>query len=402
MSAVARSTANLTHSLRLLESGERGLGVRANGIFARYTSYGTNQLPWLNRALSGATRLTHTASEIADPDMELSLLRMTGPRIQAALFGSLLLTAWLDFLNLANAILRQCPFYGVETLFVEMDRVQKLIEPTLRALASLEPGQVEAASTAMPELMGQLTRKFDAIREAARIATERGGQIMAAAQFIEMLTLVSTMKMALPRLPPSTPALLGAELVLSSNGVMMGSRLIVSAEWLELLRRLVQAGVISVPVVSAAIRIHAGQVLMSQRHDDLPEGVRDALGDGPEVRGMHETGKAGAGMAERPRHHVMPDEFRQWFEKRGFTGEMSIDEFCVELELAHHQALHGGGNWRLGRMWAGEWNQLIMGALRDAEMLAGRTLTRTEILNIVTYHMKRNGLPMNFTSWRGR
>jgi hypothetical protein len=68
---------------------------------------------------------------------------------------------------------------------------------------------------------------------------------------------------------------------------------------------------------------------------------------------------------------------------------MSIDPFCVELEVAEHQALHGGGNWRLGRMWPGEWNQMIMRTLRDAEARAGRMLTQNEILDIVAAAMRR-------------
>ncbi len=80
---------------------------------------------------------------------------------------------------------------------------------------------------------------------------------------------------------------------------------------------------------------------------------------------MRVTGRAGAGMAEPPQHHVLPREFREWFEKRGFTGEMSIDQFCVRMEQARHEAIHGGGNWRLGRIWPGEWNRMIMKALRE-------------------------------------
>jgi len=234
------------------------------------------------------------------------------------------------------------------------------------------------------------------------VATVRGGQLMAAAQFVEMLTLLSMMKLSLPRLPPAAPALVGADLVMGSNGVMMGSQLIVTTEWVEMMRRLVQAGVLSAPAVSAAVRIHAGQVMMSQTHQELPRGVRDLLGDGPEVRGMHETGRTGAGMAEPPRHHVLPDEFREWFEKRGFTGAMDIDQFCVKLETANHQAIHGGGNWRLGRLWPGEWNQMIMRALSNAERAAGRMLTRNEILKLLAERMKDYKIPMNFTPGRGR
>jgi hypothetical protein len=107
-------------------------------------------------------------------------------------------------------------------------------------------------------------------------------------------------------------------------------------------------------------------------------------------------------MAEPPEHHVLPREFREWFEKRGFTGEMSIDRFCVRMEQASHQAIHGGGNWQMGRQWPGEWNQMIMDALRKAEAEAGRMLKRNEVLDIVAEAMKQYNLPMKFTSWRGR
>ena len=81
---------------------------------------------------------------------------------------------------------------------------------------------------------------------------------------------------------------------------------------------------------------------------------------------------------------------------------MDIDQFCVKLEQAHHQAIHGGGNWKLGRTWPGEWNRMIMSRLREAEVLAGRMLTRNEILDIVARYMKDYYIPMNFTRWRGR
>ncbi|WP_164014884.1 DUF2380 domain-containing protein [Pyxidicoccus trucidator] len=403
---VKGSTGRVASSLARLAARSPGLGGRGisgvNGAFTRYLDHASNQLPWLYSALGSATTLTNAASEVADSDMEMGMFRMTGPRLQAAMFGSMLLAAWLDFLQLTDVMLRECPAYSVEKLFMDMHRVQRLTEPTLAALASQDPERVEAAATAMPEVMGQLTREFGSIRDGARTAMEKSGKLMAAVQFAEMLTLVSTMRMSLPRLPPAAPAMLGVGLVMGSGGVMAGSRIVVSAEWVEMIRRLVKAGVISVPVVSAAVRIHGGQVMMAQAHGHLPQGVRDALGDGPEVRGMHETGRAGAGMSEAPRHHVLPDEHRAWFEERGFKGDMDIDQFCVRLEQAHHQAIHGGGNWRLGRMWPGEWSRMIMEALRDAEARTGRLLTRNEVLEIVSERMKRYDIPMDFTSGRGR
>ncbi|MFP2933081.1 DUF2380 domain-containing protein, partial [Pyxidicoccus sp. 3LG] len=138
----------------------------------------------------------------------------------------------------------------------------------------------------------------------------------------------------------------------------------------------------------------------AQASGELPEGIRDALGDSPEVRGMKVTDRAGAGMSENPKHHVMPQEHREWFEQRGFKGDMDIDKFCVRLERAHHEAIHGGGNWKLGRMWPGEWNRMIMEALLDAETKAGEMLTRNAVLKIVAKNMKDYKIPMNFTSWR--
>ncbi|GMU09651.1 hypothetical protein ASNO1_59050 [Corallococcus caeni] len=276
------------------------------------------------------------------------------------------------------------------------------MEPTLTDLSSMDPERVEAATLAMPELMGKLTREFDTLQRETRDTMKLGGQVIAAMQAVEMVAMISTMKMALPRVPPSAPVTLGVGLVMGSGGVMVGSRMVVSAEWVEMMRRLVQAGVISVPAVGAAVLIQGGQVTMAQAHQDLPKGVRDALGDSPEVRGMQVTGRAGAGMSDAPKHHVLPQEHREWFERRGFKGDMDINQFCVRLEQAHHEAIHGGGNWKLGRMWPDEWNRRIMRALQDAEVSAGRSLTRDAILKIVGKNMKAYDIPMNFTPGRSR
>ncbi|QAT81800.1 hypothetical protein EJ065_0191 [Corallococcus coralloides] len=372
------------------------------GIFTRYLDQGSKQVTWLQGALGSAGALTKVASEVGEPDMELGLLRMTGPKLQAAQFGTLLLATWVDFLHLADAMLRHCPMCSAEKLFVDLHRVQGLMEPTLTDLASLDPERVEAATTAMPELMGKLTREFDTLQRETRETLKLGGQVMAAMQALDMVVMISTMKMAMPRVPPSAPMTLGVGLAMSSGGVVVGSRLVVSAEWVEMMRRLVQAGVISVPAVGAAVLIQGGQVTMAQANQDLPKGVRDALGDSPEVRGMQVTDRARAGMSDAPKHHVLPQEHREWFERRGFKGDMDIDQFCVRLEQAHHEAIHGGGNWKLGRMWPGEWNRMIMETLLDAEVEAGRMLTRNQVLDIVAERMKAYRVPITFTTGRSR
>jgi len=398
---VSGSTRRISSELSRLKVSRRGIAGQAVGIFVRYVEYGEHQLRWIDAELAASSRLATAASEVEDPDMQLALLRLAGPRLEAAMMGSLLLAVWVDFLNLIDVAFKQ-GFRGVETLFVNMERWRKMLEPSMKALSSLEPGQVEAAANDVPALMGHLSGEFNSTAEHIRVSMKRVEQLIQFAQLVEMVTMLSAMKFSLPSLTPSAPATLGVGLMVGGDGVMMGTRVVVSAEWVEMMRRLVRAGVLSLPAVSATVRIQAGQVMMAESHDELPKGVREALGDGPEVRGMRVTGKAGAGMAEPPEHHVLPREFREWFEKRGFTGEMSIDQFCVKMERARHEALHGGGNWQLGRKWPGEWNQMIMEALREAEAEAGRMLTRSEVLQTVAFHMKRYNLPMNFTSWRGK
>ncbi|WP_395836100.1 DUF2380 domain-containing protein [Cystobacter fuscus] len=398
---VSGSTSRLSSEFSRLAASTPGIAGRASGLFIRYVDHGVQQLRWLDAELAATTRLANAASEVKDPDMQLALLRLAGPRLEAAMLGSLLLAVWLDFLHLTDVALKQ-QFYSVERLFVDLDRVQKMLEPAMVALSSGESGQVEAAAKDIPMLVGHLTREFAATREAMRMGAEKLQKILVLKESIEALTLLSALKFSLPSLPPSAPATLGLALMMGGDGVMMGTRLIVSAEWVEMMRQLVRAGVLSLPAVGAVVRIQAGQVMMAQSHDELPKGVRDALGDGPEVRGMRVTSRTGAGMNEPPRHHVLPKEFREWFEKRGFTGEMDIDQFCVEMEQAHHEAIHGGGDWRLGRQWPGEWNRMIMRALRNAETDAGRMLTRNEILDIVVATMKRDRIPVNFTPWSGR
>jgi len=166
---VKGSTTALESALSKLANRPPGLGNRGlsgiNGAFTRHLNYGSNQLPWLHGALGNATSLTVVASQVADPDMELALLRMSGPRLQAAMSGALLLAAWTDFLHLADIVLRECPAYSVEKLIRDMHRVQAMVEPSMAALASADPRKVEAAAIGLPELMGQLTREFLSIRE---------------------------------------------------------------------------------------------------------------------------------------------------------------------------------------------------------------------------------------------
>ncbi len=136
--------------------------------------------------------------------------------------------------------------------------------------------------------------------------------------------------------------------------------------------------------------------------DGAPMHGMHALGESPEVAAVRETSRRGAGIARPVRHHVLPQEHRTWFEERGFVGKLDIDNFTIELEEAMHQAAHGGGNWRLGRTWPGEWNQRVMSELHEAERHHQRRLQPQKIIGIVRALMTDYGIDQPFRSYKGR
>ena len=143
--------------------------------------------------------------------------------------GSLLLAVWLDFLQLADTVLAH-HFYSVEMMCRDLWRWQKRLEPAMTALSSLKPEQVEAAAQDAPALVGHLTGELAATIETVRRGEENLQKVLVLKDAIEALTLLSAMKFSLPSLPPSAPALLGIDLSVGGGGVMMGTRIVVSAE----------------------------------------------------------------------------------------------------------------------------------------------------------------------------
>ncbi|HYO64447.1 MAG TPA: hypothetical protein VEU33_00075 [Archangium sp.] len=161
---VSGSTRRISSELSRLKASYLGIARAGNGIFVRYVDYGEAQLRWIDAQLSAATELAAEASQVEEPDMQLALLRLAGPRLEAAMMGSMLLAVWVDFLNLTDAALSR-RLNSVEALFMRLDGWQNMLEPAMTALASLEPEQVEAAARDMPALVGHLTRELAALLE---------------------------------------------------------------------------------------------------------------------------------------------------------------------------------------------------------------------------------------------
>src|SRR5262245_48107598 len=190
------------------------------------------------------------------------------------------------------------------------------------------------------------------------------------------------------------PAIAGA-----GGGAATMGQVVVSAEWIAAIRHLVEIGAISAASAAEALRVRGFTSAMAQA-TDLPQSVKDLLGEGPTTDAMKVTNTTGVGAARAPRHHVLPQEHRKFFEERGFKGDLDIDNFTVELETANHQAQHGGGNWIKGRQWDGEWNRIAMKKLTDNEERLGRHMTVPEIMKVVVSLMKKRDIPVRFVPHR--
>jgi hypothetical protein len=157
-------------------------------------------------------------------------------------------------------------------------------------------------------------------------------------------------------------------------------------ELLEAYRLTPEAG--SIPGPDLAGRRVSRQMEATRQLYDDPAGM------------INETTPYRAGVSRRPRHHPLPQERRRFFEERGFVGDLDIDRFTIELEESVHQAIHGGGDWRLGREWGEEWNKAIMERLLQAEAELQRQMSVDEILEELQVFMKRYGVEGDFLDYQ--
>lgn len=104
--------------------------------------------------------------------------------------------------------------------------------------------------------------------------------------------------------------------------------------------------------------------------------------DAEDLAGLPVRSARDAGLVG-DRHHYFPQELERsgFFQARGFrNGE--IHEYTSEFSQGDHQALHGGGNYRLAKQhWPeGSWNERFKMDTSNIEAELGRKMTREELL----------------------
>jgi hypothetical protein len=375
-------------------------GLRNHPATEQFLQQAVDRLTWVVDTASAGISYMELATN-AGGQAGPALHGMAATRAQAALVGLAILRPWCAFLQLHDRV-AMLPLLQLEYRYRVLDREQRSVQAVFAQLAGFDPDEIAIAGAAVSGRVAALATAFDEVIaeiERAEEVQRRAMQIQLAA---EVLTFAVGLRgMFSMRAPPSAmafpmPAIAGA----GGSAATMG-QIVISAEWVAAIRHLIEIGAISAAGAAEMLRVRGFTSAMAQA-TDLPQSVKDLLGEGPTTDAMKVTNTTGAGAARAPRHHVLPKEHRQFFEERGFTGDLDIDNFTVELETADHQAQHGGGNWKLGRQkWPGEWNRMVMERLREAEKTLGRRLTLAEIMEEIEWLMKAREIPVRFVPYRG-
>jgi hypothetical protein len=317
-----------------------------------YTPAGQN-LDWIRKAATSASTRAQSAPR-DDVDAAFDAFGTAGTELVAATFALQLLGVWLAWLQLADVVLRQVPPYPVERLLVMVDKQAPSIKPPLAELASLDPARVDVAAVALPPLLDALIAAHGTVVDEVERAIKGNEQLQKFMAVYELVLALATL-----RFPAGGAGAAGAGGALVSagwvaggisGGAMVGARLVVTVEWLEMIRRLIAAGVIALPVAAAGVR--AGVMMMAAKGSKAginrvqSAGAIIRRGSGPLQPGRSPLGKYGidryGSYSNRPGDKLAGHELLEnlWLEVKGFGKRLasaaSRDNPAVGLTHAEH------------------------------------------------------------------
>jgi hypothetical protein len=267
-----------------------------------------------------------------DPDTAFAAFADAGTKLIAATFGLQLLGVWLAWLQLVDVVLHQGLFYSVERMFVKTDEESKFVAGPFSELATLNADRVQAAAIALPSQLDNLVKDHSALVTEIELAIKNGQQFMKAAAIAELIMAIASLRIpagaGFTGPPPESVALIPGGI---AGGAMVGARLVISVQWLEMIRRLIAAGVIVLPVAAAGAR--AGVMMMAANAaglNDVPTGMQVIQGG----TGALEPGKSPLGhygidryesFANRPKDKLAGHELLHnlWLEVKGLGKRLS-------------------------------------------------------------------------------
>jgi hypothetical protein len=333
-------------------------GLRNHPLTEKFLEQAVEHLTWAVDSISASVSYMDLATSTGG-QAGIALLGMAATRGNAAHVVIAILRPWCALLQLHDRV-AMLPLLQLEHRYRMLDREHRGVQAVLAPLATFDPDEVAVTSATVPEHVTAMATAFDEL-----IAdVERAEQIQRRAMLVQLVAELVTFAVGLRGMftmsgPPSVRSFPMPVIAGAGGGAAAMGQIVVSAEWIAAIRHLVEIGALTVAGAAEMLRVRGFTSAMAQA-SDLPQSVKDLLGEGPTTDAMKVTNTTGAGAARAPRHHVLPQEHREFFEQRGFTGDLDIDNFTVELDAAQHQAQHGGGNWQMGRKWDGEWNRLVM------------------------------------------
>jgi hypothetical protein len=241
-----------------------------------------------DRAVSHLGRITSVLDEAmttlnlaakAPPSVRVELVRLAGVRMQAALFAMYAFRAGMAYLEVGHQLVGH-PFVSAESVLGTTWKAWDRVDIVINQLCSLTDAAVEKGALAALALVPQLADELEAYVRQVEHGVEVAGKIALVASIVEMVTtLAAGMRGFGPRLPAGFATVVVPTMVGMRGGVAVMGQVVISAEWLEMIRHLVQIGALSSTVAAGAIK--ASGISMASGIGDDPKATADKLAKEP-------------------------------------------------------------------------------------------------------------------------
>jgi hypothetical protein len=222
-------------------------GTTFGDISGPFTGWGVDRLGWVATAVASAAGLAAQAE--AGGQQGAGLLQQAATRYAAALFGAQCMMVWLSYVKTAAAGVSHAVPISFEHLAWRILGVRDKLDPSMKDLASLDAAKVAAVADRFPALAASFKADFDHFVTEFDTASKNYAQFMKVfAVYQLVLGLIGGIAMGAggaasgeASVALALPGIGG----ISAGGVATGIRIVISAEWLEMIRRLGMIGAIS-------------------------------------------------------------------------------------------------------------------------------------------------------------
>lgn len=241
----------LTDELRTIANTKLGRHYDPfSAFFPDNINWGVDQATWMVEAMGGAVSLARVAQWLPSPMAE-PMYRAAGTRYMAALMGSQLFHVWLAYLHVGVAALEPVTPIDIEFLIrTYWDLEKKQLQPLLDDLMSLDEARVNSASARVAEQLPVLRAEFEKWLDLVKESIEHAQKVMKALAIVQIaMALIGgiyAFESGGPALFTGAP---GITTVSATGTATM--QIVVSVEWVEAIRRLVEAGAIAAPALAS-------------------------------------------------------------------------------------------------------------------------------------------------------